>query len=89
MRIGGRLSIGVDRPAGGQRLAALGMAPKLDKGGRAGRLVDEERRAVRGRRGECDRGGAIDGVLAPATVISAGPLVAANATKPASASLRG
>ena len=44
LRIGGWLSIGVDRPARGQRLASFRIVSELDKGGRAGRLVDQQRR---------------------------------------------
>ena len=64
-RIGGRLSIGVDRPAWGQGLAAIRVAPELDKGCRARGLVDQQRRAFIERSGERDRVGAIDGRLRP------------------------
>ena len=58
--IRGRLPIAIHRPARGQRLASLRIVSELDKGGRAGRLVDQQRRPFVERRGEGDRVGAID-----------------------------
>ena len=60
LRIGGRLSVAVHRPARGQRLASFRVVSELDKGGRAGRLVDQQRRpfdpaAPRKRSGSCNR----------------------------------
>ncbi len=60
LRIGGRLAVGVDRPAWRQRLAAFGIMSQLDESGRARGLVDEERRllrraARRRRSGSCNR----------------------------------
>ena len=46
-----------------QRLAAFGIMSELDEGGRARRLVDEQRRPFVERRGEGDRIRAIDGLL--------------------------
>src|ERR1700722_17979340 len=60
LRIGGWLAVAVHRPARGQRLPSFRIVSELDKGGRAGRLVNQQRRPLIKRRGEGDRVGAID-----------------------------
>lgn len=87
VRIGGRLAICVERPAFGNPAGPHWRRADVDEGGGARRLVDDDQGAARDKGIAKAMGLVQAGLLAPEPATIGGPLVAAIAARPVSASL--